>query len=256
MITRPAVLSLFFLSLLGSTPSWADVSPEERAQTHKGEVEVGQTRFNLAGVSGTYQEVDARYASSIGGQWVAGGTLPLIRLNAQGRHTAGLGAPRIFGEYPIPGEAWSAFALGGRLDLPMGNKNAGLSSGRTALTPYARYEWRREALRLSALAGYRRSFTREDGKRVVFVDPHADNELIYRLEAGWKKPDSSVDSALFLDGENGRAKDGRGPGFLVGGFSMLFPVVDDYAVRFMAEHALTHPHRLENGLSLSFISRW
>jgi hypothetical protein len=250
MRTRPWTLLLLLVPAL-----CRPASREERTQTWRAEASLGQTRFNVGGVSGSYQRFTPQLSFKGWAPWTAGGSLPLIRLNAGGRHHWGLGASELFGEYRVPGTAWSAVDLGARLSLP-GNETAGMADHRVSLTPYASYQWRREALRLSSRVGYRHYFGDDDGKHSVLVDPHATSELLYRLGAGWKKDDSSVDTEFYVDGQNGRARDQRGPGFLKGGIALLFPVDEDRDLRFTAEHALTHPRRFENALALSFVERW
>ena len=177
------------------------------------------TAFDLDGISGHYARVTTR-AQYVRLQSLAvGAEVAVIQLhrNDLERPTSGLGNPLLFGLCPLPAWRGGSVELGLQLGLPLGDAADGLASDHWEVLPHVGVAHEGRRLDVLADGGVRVALggghedcatpTATDAPPLssdtpLFVDPHAEKELLYRFGANLHDPYSTRNIALYVDAQH------------------------------------------------------
>ena len=218
--------------------------------------DVEQTGFVLGGLSGHYAQLIPRIEHRGFKNWVLGGALPVVSLTEAGGETQnGLANALLFAEKSLPGGNWKP-ALGLQLEVPIGDHDHGIAADHWMLVPYASMVRSFGETFVLARAGYRRAFggQDEDPLHPLLVNPHADQELLYRLGVGSHWAEKSLMAQAYLDGQRVLSADSEFKDFVAAGAQGALRLDSDLDLTANAELPLSAPSRFDwrVGVGLTF----
>ncbi len=173
---------------------------------------VHQTGFYLNGQDGQYTEVLPNFQYTYRGKWLLGANLGFAGLNLEGKTHWGLENPLLFGEWRFYPGMGNRMVTGIQVELPFGDKDHGIGTHHAMIVPYGSFGKEFELFFSSATLGFSQAVElvhhEEDAgvdtvnaHSYLYVHPHEDQELLYRVSIGtslWQKRSSPE---VFLNGQ-------------------------------------------------------
>jgi hypothetical protein len=233
-------------------------------------VEFRQTAFEYLTLDGDYFEVVPR-AEFAGNTWQAGATAPVVTLHFLGETETGPGNPVFYGQARVLARTACDLYVGTQYEAPWGDTEHGRADDHSMLVPYVYSHARIARLALTTSVGYR--FTILEGTESIaaaappalsnmaltsiafhaghdhsiptVVNPHEDQELLWRATAGTANPVLSV--IPFTPSRS--TYPGTRETFLEGIVGLQIPVARALAIDTQATLPMTDARRLDWSLS-------
>lgn len=214
--------------------------------------------FDLPGGSGSYLELmpSVSYTKK---SYHAMLHVPVVGLFKDGS-TFGLGNPMVLAEYRA---AWNpvALALGSQFELPLGDHESGLAGDHFLALPYATVRLNQGSrlfysgtLGMSNVIGSHDEAAPTAPVMPVFVNPHGDRELVYRVMAGIasKRYPNHGSLETYWQGQIVLSHDDEGAQYGQAGIRGTYPVTSILGVNGFTEFHGTNPSRYDWRVGLGF----
>lgn len=208
------------------------LAPGETATNHSASLLLKNVAFNLDSGSGYYEELLARYEYNGIHSWVFGGSLPVMALTVNSKTppensktSHGVSNPLLYASRYSHLSVMTKLYLGMQLELPLGNFDAGMADRHFMLLPYVLMEKSTGFGYVLGSLGYCQAFSvSDDGEHPVYVNPHEDQEILYRVGAGLQQLEGTLKQRIYLDGRYAVVDDLEGPGrsHISGGMALDF----------------------------------
>lgn len=226
------------------------LAPGETSFDNSVSLQVKTVAFNLDSVSGNYQELQARYEYLGIHHWVFGGTLPVIALTALGETRYGISNPLLFASWYSRLNSEGMVYLGMQLELPFGNADEGMATDHLMLVPYALIEQSFGSGYLLGSFGYSHAIAlhhHEDGEHPLFVNPHEDQEILFRAGTGFRALDNKLTPQLSLNGGYAVVDEleGEGRAHLTAEISLAYKALPNLVLTPSLELPLNSPKRFD-----------
>ena len=237
-----------------------------------------QTEYDIEGESGNYSEVIQRLEYVGMSPMSVGAYVPLVTLRRdEEEQQTGFGNPILYVEARLFPRAHGSMAAGMQYEAPIGDAESGIASDHTELLPYAAYLYRFGRGGVRALVGYRFSVgSGEDeagevhehahGSKLAFhnsigqfgapahvVNPHADQELVWRTGFDTQFGARGLRPGLALEGQTVTEGPDRGTSYVASELSLGVPFWNRYQLNAHTKFPLTSLSRFEwmSGLGIS-----
>ena len=207
-------------------------TPTETAPENSVSLRLENTAFNLDSGSGYYAQILPGYEYSGIHSWIFGGNLPIVALTVHSKTppnssktTPGISNPLVYASWYTHLNVNTMLYLGLQLELPLGNFDAGMAGNHVMLVPYAMMERSMGFGSLTGSVGYCHAFSVGDGgEHPVYVNPHEDQEILYRVGAGLQQLNGALKQRIYLDGRYAVVDELEGPGrsHVSGGMALDF----------------------------------
>lgn len=176
---------------------------------------VKQVHFNLEGTSGSYTGFMPDVAYILHDRWTFGVNLPIIFLDVDGHVETGISNPMGFAEFrfqPGPGQR---MGFGMQLELPLGNDEKGMAGNHFMAVPYLSWAKAMHPFFIGGSAGGSFGISgghshgegdaashHGSGSSTLYVNPHENMELLYRIAGGTNLWNKRVNPEISLNGQH------------------------------------------------------
>lgn len=233
---------------------------------------VEQTRFDVSGRHGNYtrftQGLEYRDPSRLS----LGARVPFITLESEAGRENAVGNPTLFGEASLVTTERTSLRLGTQLELPIGQNEPGLASDHVETLPYLGITHRGSRFTLLSDLGFRVALGGDEGDQsadeasgkalhpepatspdgspgvALMVDPHADEEFLYRfgVTSHWPR----LSPTLYVDGQLVLGHTSGDDHFSTAGLAVAIPVAGRYRVVPAAQLPITSAKRFDGSFRL------
>jgi len=220
-----------------------------------------QTAFYISQVSGHYSQITPRLEFRSGGRLLVGGDFPLIALHRDDHNASelGLGNPVSFVQYQVIANSGNEASIGLQIEIPLGNHDDGLASDHLEFLPHLTFSLAAGWIGVTTDVGFRYSLGgtdhHDDGESLLFVEPHTDTELLYRIALLGYRPIIGVTPSMYIDGQRGLGGDGEHNRTAALGFVVGWTIADSYVLVPAIEFPITKEKRMNWTFRLSAEAR-
>jgi len=220
-----------------------------------------QTAFDISHVSGYYSQVTPRLEFRNSGRLLIGSDFPVTALHRddQSANTFGLGNPVGFGQYRVLSSNGNEASIGLQIEVPLGSHEDGLASDHFEFLPHLTYAHAAGWIGVSTDIGVRHSLGstdhHDDEESPLFVDPHADSELLYRLGLLFYHPVIGVTPSVYIDGQRRLGGEAEYDWTAAMGFVVGWTIADSYVLAPAIEFPVTDVKRMNWTFRLSAEAR-
>ena len=230
------------------------LAPGETPTNHSASLHIKNAAFNLDSGSGYYEELLPRYEYTGIRSWVFGGSLPVMALTVHSKTpprdsktTYGISNPLLYTSWYTRLNVATLLYLGMQLELPLGNFESGMASDHFMLVPYAMVEKSMGFGYGLGSLGYCQAFSTGSGEHPVYVSPHEDREILYRVGAGLQQLEGTLKQRIYLDGRYAVVHDleGQGRSHVSGGMALDYTVGNHLILSPSVDLPFTSPRRFD-----------
>ena len=151
-----------------------------------------QSGFDLNDHGGQYSEFVPTLQFAYKNLWLLKANIPFAGLSVKGETEWGMENPMLLAEWRFHPGMGNMLSLGVQAELPFGDHHHGLAGDHFMLVPYAAFGMGLGPWFLTATAGYSAAIGHHDHEEpptaadldYLYVHPHEDQEILYRLSAG------------------------------------------------------------------------
>lgn len=233
-----------------------------------------EVSFDIDDITGDYSMLTLRLETTAAGQVQLGGFVPLVSLRTDESDSLGMANPVLFAEWRAVQQVNRSLVIGNQLELPIGDSEDGIAADHFEVLPYAGYRQSFGELSASANVGFRfalgehsaheegdhhaKPSTRSahGGETPILVNPHEDQEFLYRVGVSRDFGSKPIRPELFLDGQLVMKGEDPGQNFLTAGALVSIPAGGRYQLQPTLEFPLTEESRFEWRLGMGFTARF
>ena len=176
----------------------------ESEHSHSVSLNTNHTSFNLDSAAGRYEAVTVGYTYMGFPHWLLGGNLSAIALRVGSETEYGISNPLLFASWFTRWNPEGVVYLGLQLELPLGNEHAGMASHHFMVAPYVLMEQSFGSAFGNASLGYSQAVSlhehEESEIHPLYVNPHEDQEILYRMGTGLRQNAGRFKEQVYLDG--------------------------------------------------------
>jgi len=219
--------------------------------------EFKSTAFDHDGISGAYYRFTPRIEYTGIKKLTVGAYMPIVSLRASAITEDGQGNPVLFADYQVLTVRNIALHSGLQYELPAGENAGSIASKHAELLPYFGAKASFRDAYLFGTVGYRVALSaapdhhdeeEEHEQHGLLVDPHEDQEFVYRVGVGRHFDGFSIEG--FLDGQRILSGSATTRHFMYAGLAVPVEISERIQFRTTIELPLTMPQR--RGFSVGF----
>jgi|GEM_PF-5494955 len=222
--------------------------------------------FALYGTEGSYVQSRVNISYRTWQPYMIGFQVPVTTLFWNDETITGLSNPVVYGQWSSWIERGVRLTFGLQVELPLGDSESGIADSHFEFFPYARLQATMRDYITQLHVGMRQSLdsvlspitgsTPEAHTRLLFVDPHEAQELLYRMSIGRNLFRQQLALSVYLDviKEIGEFTDPIP--VMRGGFQGRLDVVKYVDIFFRADRGMSRNRRTENQVELGMNLLW
>ena len=234
-----------------------------------------EVSFDIDDITGDYSMLTLRLETSVGSQLQLGAFVPLVSLRTDESDSLGMANPVLFVEWRAVQRVNRGLVVGSQIELPLGDSHDGIASDHFEILPYVGYRQSLGELSASANLGFRFALgepaahdeddhhAKTSGRSLhgadetpILVNPHEEQEFLYRVGVGREFGSKPIRPELFVDGQLVMKGEDPGQNFLTAGAMVSIPVGGRYQLLPTLEFPLTEESRFEWRLGMGFTARF
>lgn len=222
--------------------------------------------FALYGTEGSYVQSRVNFSYRAWQPYMIGFQVPVTTLFWNDETLTGLSNPVVYGQWSSWLDRGVRLTLGLQVELPLGDSDSGIADSHFEFFPYARLQATMKEYTTLLHVGMRQSLdavlspitgrTPEAHTRLLFVDPHEAQELLYRMSIGRRLFRQQLTLSVYLDviKEIGEFTDPIP--VMRGGIQGRLDLVKYFDVFFRADRGMSRNRRTENQVELGVNLLW